>query len=105
MPQPKGNEQARHEIEHQTPGVTDIAGNHFKIARQHDEKALSHNGRNAIEGRTDAHKLGLLVTVEPQHIETIGSNVVGGTGEGHQPEEGQGALQPIGARDGKGHTC
>jgi hypothetical protein len=31
----------------------------------------------------------LLVLVEAQHLETVGSDVVGGTGEGHQPEEGQ----------------
>ena len=42
---------------------------------------------------------------ESEHIETIGCNVMGGTREGHQPEEGQRTLQPVWCGDGKCHSA
>ena len=42
--------------------------------------------------------------VETEHVETIGSNVVGGAGKCHNPEEEQRALKPERRRDGEGYT-
>ena len=41
---------------------------------------------------------------ESQHVEAVGSDVVGGTGKGHQPEEGQRPLQPVRGGNCEGHT-
>ena len=104
MPQPEGDEETGHTIEGDTPGVLDITGDHLKVASQHHEQSLPENGGNAIEGGTDAYEVSLVVLLQSQHIEAVGSNVVGSAREGHQPEEGQRALKPIGRWDGEGHT-
>ena len=44
------------------------------------------------------------MTVEVQHIETVGCNVVGGTGESHEEEEEHRALKPERSIQRKGHT-
>ena len=79
VPEPEGDEEACHAIEHKAPRVLHVAGDNLEIARQHDEQALSDDGGDAVEGGADAHEIGLFVLVEAQHIEAIGSDVVGGT--------------------------
>jgi len=105
VPEPEGDEEARHAIERDAPRIADISCEDLEIASQHDEQSLAHDGGDAVERGADAHEPGLLVLFEPQHVEAVGGDVVGGTGEGHQPEEGQGALQPVGGGDGEGHTA
>ena len=56
----------------------------------------------AIESGAYAHKPSLLVFVESEHVEAVGSDVVGGTREGHHPKEEQRSLQPERGGDGEG---
>ena len=55
---------------------------------QDDEQALSGHRSYSIEGTADAHEQRLLMITQSVHIETIGSNIMGSRGEGHQPEGG-----------------
>ena len=43
--------------------------------------------------------------VEFEHVETVGGNVVGGTGEGHEEETEHGALKPEVGTQGEGYAC
>ena len=105
MPEPEGDEEARHAVEHQTPGVLDVASDYLEIACQHHQQTLADNSGDTVESATDAHEVSLLMLFKTEHIKAVGSNVVGCTGEGHQPEESQRPLQPVWARYGEGHTA
>ena len=105
VPEPEGDKETSHTIEHDAPRVFDVACDHLQITCQHHQQTLSHDGGNTIERRADAHEVSLVMLLKSEHIEAVGSNIVGGTREGHQPEEGQCALQPIGGRDGKRHAA
>ena len=105
MIEPEGDEESCHQVEHEAPGVADRAREHLQSSSEAYEQARGEDGSDAVERRTDAHKVSLFVLVEPEHIKTVGCDVVGGTREGHQPEERQRTLQPEVGRDGEGHTC
>ena len=104
VPQPEGDKQSGHSVEHQAPGVLHITRDDLQITCQHHEQTLAHDGGNTVERRTDAHEVSLSVLFESEHIEAVGGDVVGSTGKGHQPEESQRALQPVGGRDGEGYA-
>ena len=105
VPQPKGNKQTCHTIEHQTPREGDaVAPNDLQISCNHHQDTLSENRGQTIERRTDSHKVSLVMLIESQHIESVGSNIVGSTGKCHHPEEEQSSLQPERCRNGERHT-
>ena len=104
MIEPEGDEKTRHAVEHQTPRELDITREHLKIACKHHQQTLTYDGSYTIECASYAHEISLFVLVETEHIETIGSDVVSGTRESHQPEERQRALKPIRSGNGEGHT-
>ena len=104
VPEPEGDEKACHAVERDAPRIADVAGDNFKVACEHHEQSLTHDGGDAVERGADAHKPCLLVLLEAEHVEAVGGDVVGGTREGHQPETGQGSLQPVGGGDGEGHA-
>ena len=85
---PKPQEKSGQHHESDAPCVWDVSGRGLQISGQHDEQSLSGNGGNAVEGTSDTHKQGLLVGVQPQHVETVGRNVVCGRTECHEPEDG-----------------
>ena len=89
VPQPEGDEEACHTVEHNTPGVLDVAGDDLEVAGKHHQQSLAHNRRDTVECGTDAYEVSLVVLLKSEHIEAVGSDVMGGTGEGHQPEESQ----------------
>ena len=69
-----------------------------------NQHAVAENDSQAIERVTDAHKPHLLMVVQLKHVVAVGGNVVGGTGESHQEEEGHSALEPEGSVQRKSHT-
>ena len=44
------------------------------------------------------------MAVECQDVKAVGGDVVGGTAEGYEPEEGQCCLYPEGSRNGEGYS-
>ena len=104
MVEPQGQQTACQREEGDAPGVRGTAGHFLQPSGQHDEQPLSGNGGKAVEGAADAHEEGLLVRRKPQHIESVGGDVVGGGAEGHQPEHGQGGLEEMARRDGEGNA-
>lgn len=88
MVEPESDENTCHEKESDAPGIGDVSAALFQIACQHDEQALSCYIGYAVECAPDTYEKGLSVTVKSEHVETVGSNVVGGRAESHQPEYG-----------------
>ena len=60
--------------------------------------------RYAIEGAANAHEERLLVSVKSYHVESVGSNVVSGAAEGHEPEESHSVLNELRCTYGESHT-
>ena len=60
--------------------------------------------RTASSRASIADVEGLVLLGESQDVESVGSDVVGGAAEGHQPEEAQGAAQPPRRIEGEGHA-
>ena len=105
MPQPKGDEETAYTIEYQAPAISDIiTEEHLNITGNHHQNTLSEDRCQTIERATDAYKPCLVVLLQSQHVETIGSDIMRGTRKGHDPEKEEGELQPRGGRDGKGHA-
>ena len=92
MVEPQGDEKACDKVEDQAPGETNAAGEHLQGTCKAYEQSRGEDRGDAVECGADTYEVGLLVLVETEHIETVGSDVVGGTGKGHQPEEGERAL-------------
>ena len=90
--EPQANEETCNEVEDEAPREGDAAGEYLQGAGKAYEQSGGEDRGDAVERGAYAYEIGLLMLVETKHIKTIGSNVVGGTGEGHQPEEGQRAL-------------
>ena len=95
MVKPHGKKDAGKHKEGDGPRVWNVACHRFQPACQHDEQPLSGNGGDAVEGAADAYKQCLLMRIECQHIESVGSNVVCGGTEGEQPEQGERQLKEI----------
>ena len=74
----------------------------FNVACDIDEDALAEDRRETIEGGADAHKSGLVLGGEGQHVEAVGGDVVGGRSEGGQHEEEQREGEQA---DGGGARC
>ena len=101
MPQPEGEEGACKDEEGDAPGHGNGLGL-LQPAGKHDEETLSDDVADAIEGAADTYVEALVVGAEAKDVEAVGSDVVGGAGEGENPEEGQRALQPVGCGEGEG---
>ena len=92
----------RHDAEGDGPRHGDVASGLFQKACQDDQQTLSCYGGDTVEGAADAYVERLLVVVEGVHIIAVGCNVVGGRGEGYQPEGRQRELEEerCGQREG-----
>ncbi len=62
----------------------------FYGSREHDQKTLACDGGYAVECRADADVERLFVFGQSQHVEAVGSYVVGGGGEADNPEDCKG---------------
>ena len=87
MIQEQGDEQACHGVESQTPGVCHLARVKFQESGNGYEQSLSENSGNPVERRAYAHEKRLVVSVEPEHVEPVGCNVVRGAAECYKPKE------------------
>lgn len=63
--------------------------------------SLAGNCGYAVECASDSDKKRLLVFRQGEHIEAVGSNVVSGRGESHEPEYSKGELKECRSRDGE----
>ena len=93
--EPDADEECRHTVEHETPrkGFL-IAKPELQHTGSRNQYTIAKDDGQTIERVADAHKPHLLVVVEFKHVIAVGSNVVRGTGERHEEEEGHRALEP-----------
>ena len=100
----QNQEPCSHATHRHGPGLGHIAVVNFQVAGHHQRDTLPHNVGHTIERTANADKQTLPVRIKRQHIEAVGSNVVGSTTESHQPEEGQRQLHGIRRLNGEGHA-
>src|SRR4030042_4321181 len=99
----RDEEAGRHE-QGNGPGRGNIVTTCLEVTGKDDEAAFGPDRRNAVERRSNPDKGGLEVLRESQHVEAVGSGIMGGRAEGHQPEEGQGILKETSGRDGRANA-
>ena len=81
MPQPQGYEQAGQHEEGDAPCHRDGLAV-LQPTCEHDQETLPEDVADAVEGAADAYVEALVVGGEPEDVETVGSDVVGGAGKG-----------------------
>ena len=84
------NEKCRQNAENQYPSGLGLRPGVAHTGSHDHQRPLPYHHRHAVEERTDPHKHALTVFAQSEHIKTVGGDIVGGGGEGHQPEHGQG---------------
>ena len=98
----EGQKDGSRQKEGDGPGGGDIVTASFEVTGKDDESALGPDRGDAVEGRSHPDKGGLEMLRKPEHVKTVGGDVMGCRAEGHQPEEGKGVLEEPGGRDGEG---
>ena len=104
MPQPQRQEETGEDEEGDTPSHRNGLRT-FEPAGKHHQESLAEDISDAIERGTDAYIQALVVSVEAKDVKTVGSDILCGTGEGQDPEEGEGALEPEGRGQGESDAC
>ena len=89
----KAEEHQRADAEDNAPGPRRHSIIYLQGSSQHDEWSVAYDGGQTIERTAHTDIEGLLVAVKFKHIEAVGGDVVRGTAESHQPEQGENPRQ------------
>ena len=69
------------------PGGRNVPRPGFQHPGHNHQHPLAEHGGQTVESAPNPHEKGLFAFGEGQHIESVSGNVVGGTGEGGNPEQ------------------